>query len=321
MNAMEGGPQSLAAGRCCPLDYLTPLQGFRRPAELLADTLYVAGGLYGNPFALTSIKELVEQDSGAKLVFNGDCHWFDRDLSLFSTIEAELSPYFLLRGNVETEMARAGDIGAGCGCAYPAYIDQGVVDRSNRMLVELTRMIAGEEAHRAALAARAATLIAEIGGMRIGIVHGDAHSLAGWSFDPPQLDDGRLSEDRRRVHAETGLSLFASTHTGTAALRHYESGGDGFTIVNNGSAGLPNFSGRHFGIITRIATTPAPLHRLYGIRHGALYVDAIAVHYDHPRFLALFDALWPQGSDAEIGYRNRILSGPAHDILTAAGKV
>ena len=50
------------AGRMCPVDYRYPASVFDRPAELTADTLYVAGGLYGNLAALDEIERLAAQE-------------------------------------------------------------------------------------------------------------------------------------------------------------------------------------------------------------------------------------------------------------------
>jgi hypothetical protein len=42
-----------------------------------------------------------------------------------------------IKGNVEDEIARSQDSDYGCGCAYPEYVDQGVVDRSNIIIQKL----------------------------------------------------------------------------------------------------------------------------------------------------------------------------------------
>lgn len=318
MTIAEPHAPEFAAGRACPLDYLTPLTSFRRAADIKASTVYVVGGLYGNIFALDAVEALATREPGAKLVFNGDCHWFDRDLALFSTIEQRLAPYLLLRGNVETEISRDRDIGAGCGCAYPTNVDQGIVDRSNRILASLAVMLADQPALRARLASRPATAIADIGGTRVGIVHGDAHSLAGWSFDRGPLDDPAMDQDRRTIQDETGISIFASTHTCTAVMRHFSGFGGAMTIANNGGAGLPNFGGSRYGLVTRLSIRPAPFDTLYGVCHGNLHIDAVALAYDHAAFLAQFDQLWPAGSDAALSYRQRILGDMAHSVADAA---
>ena len=109
---------------------LTPGDGVDRPAncpavpatrrasstdrpEIVAETLYVVGGLYGNVEAL----DARAATGGARaravvtIVFNGDFHWFDVDAGEFRRIEREVPRAPALRGNVETEIAGE-DVGA-----------------------------------------------------------------------------------------------------------------------------------------------------------------------------------------------------------------
>ena len=60
--------------------------------------------------------------SAAEIVFNGDFHWFDAEPDWFAAVERGVSGKRALRGNVETEIARSADVGAGCGCAYPESV-------------------------------------------------------------------------------------------------------------------------------------------------------------------------------------------------------
>ena len=91
-----------------------------------------------------------------------------------------------LRSNVETELAND-DSGAGCGCAYPDYVDDADVSRSNSILQRL-RSVARTCCHvRQQLAQLAMHAVARVGDVRIGLVHGDAKSLAGWRFDAAAL--------------------------------------------------------------------------------------------------------------------------------------
>jgi hypothetical protein len=68
--------------RCCPLPYRYRPEALAHPARLEADTLYVGGGLYGNPAALAAVlaRTADEPDGPATIVFNGDFHWLDVDL-------------------------------------------------------------------------------------------------------------------------------------------------------------------------------------------------------------------------------------------------
>ena len=123
-------------GRSCPLTYrYSPLVLAREP-ELVADTVYVVGGLYGNPFALKAVLQLAGDERGSTaLVFNGDFNWFNVDRPGFSAINEEVLRHRATRGNVETAFAEAAN--AGCGCAYPDWVDDGEVERSNAIMREL----------------------------------------------------------------------------------------------------------------------------------------------------------------------------------------
>ena len=75
-------------GRSCPLAYRYQPEALAQPAQLEADTLYVVGGLYGNPAALAAVLERAHREPGgpATIVFNGDFHWLDVDPDDFRTI-------------------------------------------------------------------------------------------------------------------------------------------------------------------------------------------------------------------------------------------
>src|SRR5436190_2546019 len=150
---MTDGP-----GRACPTSYGYGAQVFNRRPELKVDTLWVAGGLYGNPFALQRLIERYEREPGSKaLVFNGDFHWFDVHEEIFRKIDDSVTTFLATRGNVETELASPAD-GAGCGCGYPDWVDDGTVERSNRILEKLRAVVSAEAAR--ALAALPMHLVA-----------------------------------------------------------------------------------------------------------------------------------------------------------------
>jgi hypothetical protein len=157
-------------------------------------------------------------------------------------------------------------------------------------------------------------LVAEVGGLRIGIVHGDAESLAGWQFSQETL---RERPERAGVLlAGSGVDVFACTHTCLPVMQHFATPRGTSLIVNNGAAGMPNFRDTHFGLATRIATTPST-QALYGTRLGAAVVEAVPVPYDHEAWIARFDRVWPAGSPASLSYRRRIASGPGYDVEQA----
>jgi uncharacterized protein (DUF302 family) len=189
----DAAPSAASApGRSCPLHYQYRPEDFAidAPEHLRSlDVLYVVGGLYGNPLALDRVLEMFDRERGRKrLVFNGDFHWFDADPEVFAQVQRRVLAHEALRGNVETELADPNaDADAGCGCAYPDWVGDGVVERSNRILARLRT--ASDAGQRAALAALPMWQRADVGPLRLGIVHGDATSLAGWGFAQEHLRD------------------------------------------------------------------------------------------------------------------------------------
>lgn len=306
------------AGRMCPADYRYPPSVLNRAPDFAADVLYVVGGLYGNLAALGEIERMAARERAA-IVFNGDCHWFDAAPDWFAGIERGVARHRATRGNVETEIARAGDIGAGCGCAYPETVDEGIVTRSNEILDELRRA-----AHQAGAANRLSALpmhlVAAVGDLRVGIVHGDAASLAGWRFAHDALDDPPNAAWLDDIRTKSHIDIFASTHTCLAALRDFTLPGGRLTVINNGSAGMANFASSTFGVITRIAVSASRHPTLYGLACDGIFIDALAVEFDLASFLARFDARWPPGSAAHVSYRRRITAGPDHTIEQAKGR-
>lgn len=100
------------AGRACPVDYHLSENIFAADPQVSCDTLYVVGGLYGNPFALDAIEEMVAAEEAAGrdvlVVLNGDIHWFDKTAENFLALERRLDrPRWIpLVGNVEAELRR-----------------------------------------------------------------------------------------------------------------------------------------------------------------------------------------------------------------------
>ena len=306
------------AGRVCPIDYTYPPSVFARAPDFSADTLYVVGGLYGNLAALETIERLAAQERAPPaIVFNGDFHWFDAEPDWFDAIERRVTPYRALRGNVETEVARPGDIGAGCGCAYPDSVSGDVVARSNEILTLLQTVAPRQGRER--LGCLPMHFVAGVGDLRVGIVHGDAAALAGWRFAQDELDNPKRQARLADVHDAANVDVFACTHTCLAALRDFSFDRGRLTVINNGTAGMPNFAGSRYGIVTRIATTPSPHQPLYGLQRDGIHIDAVAVEYDQKAFLDRFLKRWPQGSPANASYYRRIVDGPDYSIAQARG--
>jgi hypothetical protein len=304
------------AGRMCPSDYRYPPSVFDRAPEVAADVLYVVGGLYGNLPALDAVERLAAHEH-AVIVFNGDFHWFDAEPRWFAEIERRMARHAAIRGNVETEIARATDVGAGCGCAYPASVGEDVVCRSNEIMIALRRTAEMPPDAAKRLAALPMHLVGAVGGLRIGIVHGDATSLAGWAFAHDALEEPATLDLLNAAHRAARLDAFASAHTCLALLRDFELRAGHLTIINNGAAGMPNFAGSRCGLISRIGTTPSPHRPLYGTICGGVHFDAIPLDYDHAAFLARFLAHWPRGSAAHASYFQRITAGPDYAIERA----
>ena len=93
-------------------------------------------------------------------------------------------------------------------------------------------------------------LVADVGGLRIGIVHGDATALAGWSFAQDALDRTDMPVQLEAIRRASHVDVFASTHTCLSALHDYRLPSGRTTVVNNGAAGMPNFARTSIGLVT-----------------------------------------------------------------------
>jgi hypothetical protein len=301
-------------GRTCPTGYRYSPRVFDRAPEIEAETLYVVGGLYGNVEALAAISALAAREAGpVTLAFNGDFHWFDVDDAGFAHVTREVLRHPALRGNVETEIA-GDDSGVGCGCAYPLEVGDAEVERSNQILLALRATASRAPRLRERLGALPMHLVARVGAARVGIVHGDAASLAGWGFAHDQLDRASHRRWVEAAFADAKVEVFTSTHTCLPALRRFEGG----VVANNGAAGMPNFTGSRSGLITRIALAPfAGPERLYGLETGGVQVEALRIDYDHARWLERFLAAWPEGSAAHASYFRRLTSGTRFELEQA----
>jgi len=317
--------QAPAPGRNCPLHYRYRPSDFAVPASASCDVLYVVGGLYGNLPALQRTIDLFERERGDKrLVFNGDFHWFDIDEQAFAQIQRGVLAFEVTRGNVETELAapasRDGE-DTGCGCAYPDWVGDAVVERSNRILQHLRSTARAMPGACRELAALPMWRRLDVGQQRVAIVHGDAQSLSGWGFAQETLHDRAQLDIAMQWFEQAQVDLFASSHTCLPVYQGFEANGHGRAhafaplVLNNGAAGMPNLAGAHEGLLTRIATRPfeGP-ERRFGVRRGDLYLDAIAIDYDDDAWQRSFLAQWPPGSDAHASYWSRISTGTDHTL-------
>jgi hypothetical protein len=311
-------------GRSCPLAYRYQPEALAQPAQLEADTVYVVGGLYGNLAALRALLERAEREPGGPpaIVFNGDFHWLDVDPDDFRAISETVLAHHAIKGNVEAELAAAED--AGCGCAYPDYVGDDVVDRSNQIMTRLRATAGRFPGLVDRLGELPRHLTASVGGQRVGVLHGDPESLAGWRLALEAMEPGDPLV-RREVgwHGRpTGtadlldwfhradVSVFACAHTGLPYAQDLADDGRRRLVINNGCAGLGNFAGTTFGVITRLSAKPQPpADSLYGTTIDGLRCDAVALEFDLAWWTARFAARWPQGSPAHERYFERITGG------------
>jgi hypothetical protein len=306
-------------GRSCPLHYRYSPNVFARAPDFQTDTLYVIGGLYGNVPALEAVLALAATEpTPVTMAFNGDFNWFNITDADFHAINSEVLRHHALRGNVETEIAHDnGD--TGCGCAYPDTVGADEVARSNEIIVKLRDTARRHVDLRQRLAALPMHLVANVGGARVAIVHGDLESLAGWSLSQETLAVEVTKNIVKNHIIKSKCPIVASSHTCLPVALALDTDLGRCAIFNNGAAGMPNFRATQFGLLTRIATTPCTVHpSLYGTRIDNTFVDAVAVNYDKLRWHNEFLKSWPQGSAAHASYLGRITTGPGYDIARAA---
>ncbi len=314
--------RAMTAGRSCPLNYRYFPAVFERAAELHAETQYIIGGLYGNVQALQEILALAAAEPVMPtLVFNGDFNWFNIDAASFAAINREVLQHVALRGNVETELAASAE-DAGCGCAYPEYVDDADVDRSNQIMRQLRATATAFPELTHTLTSLPMVAVAQVASARFGIVHGDAESLAGWRFAHDSLDEPVNVNWLHQVCRAANLDGFASSHTCLPAFRQFHDDGRQHIVINNGAAGMPNFARTQYGLFTRISVYPAREGlSQYGGKFGDAHVDAIPVHYDVAAFERAFLDNWPANSPAHHSYFRRIVEGPAYAAPHALGLI
>ena len=103
--------------------------------------------------------------------------------------------------------------------------------------------------------------------------------------------------------------MFACTHTCEPLWMRLVHDGHAGVVINNGAAGMPNFSGEHRGVVTRVSVAPPLPDALYGGEVRGVHVHALALDYDRDAWWSLFTSLWPEGSDAHLSYAARIRDG------------
>jgi hypothetical protein len=307
------------AGRMCPLRYRYGARALSLVPFQTAQTLYVVGGLYGNSEALDTIEHMASQEPGPVTVcFNGDFNWFNADDASFQQVNERVLQHTATLGNVEAELGAQSDA-AGCGCAYPDEVDNGTVERSNRIHARLKQVADRFPGLQQKLQALPMFARFVVGDCRVAVVHGDADSLAGWAFDAGRLE--AAGSWLVTAFAQAQVDVFASSHTCQPALWSGEGVSAGQYVINNGAAGMPNFRGERAGLITRIGTLASPHGSLYGVRRKGVWIDALAVPYDSAAWEQRFQDLWPEGSDAYVSYFQRILANTGDATHPLRGRV
>lgn len=303
-------PQQSAPGRSCPIRYRYGPAAIARASERSASVLYLVGGLYGNVTALDAVENLHGAEPGSTLCFNGDFNWFNVDDEGFSDVNRRVLQHDAIVGNVEAELDPDSADG-GCGCAYPPSVAVEIVERSNRIHARLKATAARHPATVASILALPMVMRYRIGSCRIGVVHGDAESLAGWRFGADALRGEDATSWVFSAFADAQVDVFASTHTGLPVMRQFplDQARVGW-VVNNGAAGLPNLRGRLHGLCTRIGRTPSPHPALLEVVVAGVHVSLLPIRYDVARWRELFLANWPIDSPAWLSYFDRMSHGP-----------
>ena len=307
----------------CPIAYHYRPEDLAGPPAFTCTTLYVAGGIYGNPYALDAIQARASAEpSPPKIVFNGDFHYLNTDPAVFRAIDDRVRACHATQGNIEYALTTADDI-LGCGCDYPGYVPDAIVADSNAVVAQLRAATAASEDYPW-LAGLPRYLTVAVGERRVGIVHGDPENLAGWrlaleAVEPqqPHIRDrtgfagtpttaSQVLDWFRRADIET----LCCTHTGLPYAQDFQHPAGQYLVANNGCAGLPGFAGRHHGVLTRLSVLPdVPGDSLYGLTNAGLRFDALPVEYDHHHWITHFLDAWPPGSPARRTYRHRIEHG------------
>ncbi len=178
-------------------------------------------------------------------------------------------------------------------------------------------------AQRAELAALPMHARASVAGWQLALVHGDATSLAGWGFAQEHLRDAAHRATVSGWLQRAGVDAFACSHTCLPVFQRLPTAGGEGWVLNNGAAGMPNFTGDGAGLVSRIATRPfgGPERRFGAQAAGAggvpVFAEALALAIDGPAWQRRFAALWPAGSDAHASYAQRVAQGPAYRLSEA----
>ena len=294
-----------------------------------SSTLYVIGGLYGSLYSLDAILDMAESEKeNPQLIFNGDFNFFNCKEDDFIAVNNTVKLFTATKGNIEDVISKSKPDLFDCGCDYPSSVSTDYITRSNKIAERLySTAQTNSQSEDVLQFLRELPMFRRIemsSGHIIGILHGDAHNLSGWNFSYENLittniDDPSSSSPSSSSSSylplkwldEAKCDVFACTHTCLPVMIDYNNSSK--AIVNNGSAGIPNFKGESFGVITRISedVETVPSWSLYStIVSNCIRIDALAVRYNHKGFLnKQFLVNWPEGSPGYINYYDRIRFG------------
>ena len=293
-------------GRNCSLEYILQKNWAADVKMIESDVIYIVGGLYGNRYALEIINKMAH-DENAKVVFNGDMHWFDVEKEDFLKIEELSKDSIKLLGNVEFELLN-NTSSLGCGCNYPEDVSDGVVERSNIIHNMMKGNIKGDQILND-IKERSKTLVLDIFGKKIAITHGDEKSMSGWKCSNENLKLVSRKKELDNWFKENDIDILATTHTCLPVV--YDNGRN--IVINNGAAGMANIQGETFGLFTRIAKN-SHKKAIYSEYRDGLYVELVKVDFDIEKFKLWFEKVWPDDSPASISYKNRIINGTSLTI-------
>ena len=288
-------------GRNCSLEYILQKNWAADVKMIESDVIYIVGGLYGNRYALEIINKMA-QDENAKIVFNGDMHWFDVKKEDFLRIEELSKEGIKLLGNVEFELLN-NTSSLGCGCNYPEDVSDGVVERSNIIHNIMKENIKGDQILND-VKERSKTLVLDFFGKKIAITHGDEKSMSGWECSNDNLKLEARKKEIDNWFKETNIDILATTHTCLPVV--YNNGRN--IVINNGAAGMANIQGQTFGLFTRIARSKHE-KSIISQEIGGLFVELVKIDFDIEKFKFWFERTWSEGSSASISYKNRIING------------
>lgn len=275
----------------------------------MSQVLLFGGGLYGNPYALSSLRVLRDQLSksfcSVSTVLNGDFHWFDADPKLFQSLTDTIkeSGFDCTLGNVEMQLMLDE---SGCGCNYPQYVDDEVPRLANLIYQQLQRTAQECPDSVKFLKGLKEEQTFFLGNEKIQIVHGEPGNLNGWRLSREQLPENAPGVDE--FCKEKKWASIACTHTCLpyiTALEHV-------VVINNGALGMPNLKDSLDGLagcVTDVLDYEFD-NSVCSLIHNDLKYDLLKLpSYEHEDFKKLFLELWPSDSPAYQSYWKRISEG------------